>query len=102
MWLSCYRISLARERSVVSRAGSLIMVDDEPFKLEPEEAPQMRRVRFARSAAIPYAGRSSRMAQQLPTSCVRCVRRAHSERRGQLIDSDTSASTAGKEREGSF
>ena len=36
----------ARERPVVEREGTLIMVDDDRLPLRPGEAPQMRRVRF--------------------------------------------------------
>ena len=42
----------AKDRPVVSRHGTWIMVDDERLPLEPGETPQMRRCDFARSDAI--------------------------------------------------
>ena len=46
----------AKERPVVERAGTLIMVDDERLPLNPGESPQMRRVRFRTLGCYPLSG----------------------------------------------
>ena len=92
----------AKERPVVNRAGSLIMVDDERFQLEAGEAPQMRRVRFRTLGCYPLCGAIESNAETVAD----IVREMHSartsERQGRLIDSDTSASMERKKREGYF
>ncbi|MEE9360525.1 MAG: sulfate adenylyltransferase subunit CysD [Hyphomicrobium sp.] len=92
----------AQERPVVNRAGSLIMVDDERFRLEPGEAPQMRRVRFRTLGCYPLCGAIESDAATVAD----IVREMHSartsERQGRLIDGDTSASMERKKREGYF
>ena len=92
----------AKERPVVNRAGSLIMVDDERLKLEPGEVPQMRRVRFRTLGCYPLCGAIESDAATVAD----IVREMHSartsERQGRLIDSDSSASMERKKREGYF
>ena len=46
----------ARPRPVVTRSGTLIMVDDERLPLEPNEVPQMVRVRFRTLGCYPLTG----------------------------------------------
>ena len=46
----------AKERPVVARGGTLIMVDDERLPLEPGEEPQLRRVRFRTLGCYPLTG----------------------------------------------
>src|SRR6201996_8807085 len=43
----------AKERPVVSRGGTLIMVDDDRMPLEPGEKPQMKKVRFRTLGCYP-------------------------------------------------
>ena len=47
-----------RERPVVERDGTLIMVDDDRMPLEPGETPSLRRVRFRTLGCYPLTGRS--------------------------------------------
>ena len=46
----------AKERPVVQRSGTWIMVDDDRLPLEPGEQPQMRRVRFRTLGCYPLTG----------------------------------------------
>ena len=46
----------AKQRPVVERAGTLIMVDDDRLPLKPGEMPQMRRVRFRTLGCYPLTG----------------------------------------------
>ena len=49
----------AKERPVVERSGTLIMVDDDRLPLLPGETPQMRKVRFRTLGCYPLSGASS-------------------------------------------
>src|SRR5690606_8028424 len=46
----------AKERPVVRRNGTLILVDDERMRLEPGEVPEMKRVRFRTLGCYPLTG----------------------------------------------
>ena len=46
----------AKERPVVQRSGTWIMVDDDRLPLDPGEQPQMRRVRFRTLGCYPLTG----------------------------------------------
>ena len=46
----------AKERPVVSRSGTWIMVDDDRMPLEPGETPQMRLIRFRTLGCYPLTG----------------------------------------------
>ena len=46
----------AKKRPVVNRGGTLIMVDDERFPLEPNETPEMRLIRFRTLGCYPLSG----------------------------------------------
>src|SRR5690349_11840955 len=47
---------LAKERPVVEREGTLIMVDDARMRLLPGETPQLRKVRFRTLGCYPLSG----------------------------------------------
>ena len=47
---------LAKERPVVMRAGTMLMVDDDRLPLEPGETPEMRMVRFRTLGCYPLSG----------------------------------------------
>ena len=46
----------AKERPVVDRNGTLIMVDDERMRLRPSEVPEMKNVRFRTLGCYPLSG----------------------------------------------
>ena len=93
----------AKPRPVVKRGGTLIMVDDDRLPLEPNEAPQMLRVRFRTLGCYPLTGaiRVGRPIRSMPSSR-RCAASSQSERQGRLIDHDESGSMEKKKREGYF
>jgi sulfate adenylyltransferase subunit 2 len=92
----------AAERRVVSRTGTLIMVDDNRLPLVPGEVPQTRRVRFRTLGCYPLTGAIESDAATV-ADIVRELRATHnSERQGRLIDADSMASMEMKKREGYF
>jgi sulfate adenylyltransferase subunit 2 len=92
----------AAERPVVERDGSLIMVDDERFRLRPGEVPQMRSVRFRTLGCYPRTGAVESSAATLPEVIQEMLLTTTSERQGRVIDHDQSASMEKKKQEGYF
>ena len=92
----------AKERPVVERDGSLIMVDDERFPLLPGEKPRMEMVRFRTLGCYPLTGAITSTATNLPGIIEEMRRSTTSERQGRLIDNDESGSMEKKKREGYF
>jgi sulfate adenylyltransferase subunit 2 len=92
----------SKERPVVERAGTLIMVDDERMPLEPGEKPQMRRVRFRTLGCYPLTGAIESEATTLDEIVAEMKTAQVSERQGRLIDTDEAASMEKKKREGYF
>jgi sulfate adenylyltransferase subunit 2 len=92
----------AKERSVVARGGTLIMVDDERLPLESGEKPQLRRVRFRTLGCYPLTGAIESDAETLDDIVAELESARISERQGRLIDSDESASMEKKKRQGYF
>jgi sulfate adenylyltransferase subunit 2 len=92
----------AKERPVVWRSGTWIMVDDDRLPLEPGEVPQMRRVRFRTLGCYPLTGAIESDATSVQDIVHEMMIARTSERQGRLIDSDESASMEKKKREGYF
>jgi sulfate adenylyltransferase subunit 2 len=93
---------LARERPVVVRDGTLIMVDDERLPLLPGETPRMERVRFRTLGCYPLSGAIRSDAVTVPEIIAEMRAARTSERQGRLIDHDESGSMEKKKREGYF
>jgi sulfate adenylyltransferase subunit 2 len=93
---------LAKARPVVSRAGTLIMVDDARMRLEPGEKPVQRVVRFRTLGCYPLSGAIESNATTVPEVIREMLLTAVSERQGRLIDHDEDASMEKKKREGYF
>ena len=93
---------LARERPTVERNGTLLMVDDERFRLEPGEVPQMRKVRFRTLGCYPLSGAVQSQAETLPEVIQEMLLARSSERQGRMIDHDQAASMEEKKQEGYF
>jgi sulfate adenylyltransferase subunit 2 len=93
---------LAKERPVVEREGSLIMVDDERMPLAPGEKPMMKKVRFRTLGCYPLTGAIESDADTLPTVIQEMLLTRTSERQGRVIDHDASASMEKKKQEGYF
>lgn len=92
----------AKERPVVERGGTLIMVDDERLPLEPGESPRMERIRFRTLGCYPLTGAILSQASTLPEIIAEMRSSRTSEREGRLIDHDESGSMEKKKREGYF
>src|SRR5437773_130878 len=92
----------ARERPVVERDGTLIMVDDERLPLRNGERPALRKVRFRTLDCYPLTGAIESSADTLPAIIEEMLLTRLSERQGRVIDFDTSASMEKKKQEGYF
>ncbi|MFZ3326709.1 MAG: sulfate adenylyltransferase subunit CysD, partial [Methylocella sp.] len=92
----------AKERPVVERDGTLIMVDDERLPLRPGEVPRMERIRFRTLGCYPLTGAIRSNAATLPDMIAEMRAARTSEREGRLIDHDESGSMEKKKREGYF
>jgi sulfate adenylyltransferase subunit 2 len=93
---------LARERPVVERDGTLIMVDDERMPLEPGERPMLKTVRFRTLGCYPLTGAVESTADTLPAVIQEMLLTRTSERQGRVIDHDSSGSMERKKQEGYF
>ena len=92
----------AAERPVVERNGTLIMVDDERFRLQPGESPQLRRVRFRTLGCYPLTGAIESDAADLDAVIAEMEQSGQSERSGRLIDQAEGDSMEKKKRDGYF
>ena len=109
VWLYILRENLpvvplyfAKERPVVQRNGTWIMVDDGRLPLQPGETPQMRMVRFRTLGCYPLTGAIESTADTLPKIIEEMLRSRDSERQGRVIDYDEAGSMEDKKREGYF
>ncbi len=92
----------AKERPVVERDGTMIVVDDERLLMQPGEVPQMRKIRFRTLGCYPLTGAIESDANSLDAIIEEMKRSTKSERQGRLIDQDPTASMERKKREGYF
>jgi len=92
----------ARERPVVQRDGTLIMVDDERMPLGPNETPKLEKVRFRTLGCYPLTGAIRSQADTLPKIIQEMLLTRTSERQGRVIDQDQAGSMEKKKREGYF
>src|SRR5437667_1673384 len=109
VWQYIYRENIAivplyfaKERPVVERDGTLIMVDDERLPLRNGERPALRKVRFRTLGCYPLTGAIESSADTLPAIIEEMLLTKVSERQGRVIDFDTSASMEKKKQEGYF
>jgi sulfate adenylyltransferase subunit 2 len=92
----------SKERPVVSRDGTWIMVDDDRLPLKPEETPRMLRVRFRTLGCYPLSGAIESSASTVEEIIAETVCARVSERQGRLIDFDQPGSMEKKKSEGYF
>ena len=93
---------LAKERPVVQRNGTLILVDDDRMQLEPDEKPALKRVRFRTLGCYPLTGAIESDADTLPAVIREMLLAKTSERQGRVIDHDSTGSMEKKKQEGYF
>ena len=92
----------AKDRPVVDRDGTLIMVDDDRMPLKPGEVPELKRVRFRTLGCYPLTGAMESDADTLPAIIHEMLLSRQSERQGRVIDHDSSGSMEMKKRAGYF
>jgi sulfate adenylyltransferase subunit 2 len=92
----------AKERPVVERDGTLILVDDDRMPLRDGEVPRMRKVRFRTLGCYPLTGAIDSDADTLPAIIQEMLLARTSERQGRVIDHDSAASMERKKQEGYF
>jgi sulfate adenylyltransferase subunit 2 len=92
----------AKERPVVRRNGTWIMVDDDRLPLQPGEKPEMKMVRFRTLGCYPLTGAVESTATTVPEVIEEMLRTKYSERQGRVIDYDEAGSMEEKKREGYF
>src|SRR5947209_507047 len=92
----------AKERPVVERDGTLIMVDDERMQLRDREVPEYKKVRFRTLGCYPLTGAIPSNADTVPAIIQEMLLANTSERQGRVIDFDSAASMEKKKQEGYF
>ncbi|MBT3193511.1 MAG: sulfate adenylyltransferase subunit CysD [Verrucomicrobia bacterium] len=92
----------AKERPVVERDGTLILVDDDRLPLEPGETPMMKKVRFRTLGCYPLTGAVESEAETLEEIVQEMLLTTTSERQGRVIDFDGAASMEEKKKDGYF
>lgn len=100
--ISVVPLYFAKRRPVVHRNGTLIMMDDERLPLRPNEAPEMRTIRFRTLGCYPLSGAIESEATTIEDIVAEMQVAKVSERQGRLIDTDEAASMEKKKREGYF
>jgi sulfate adenylyltransferase subunit 2 len=93
---------LAAERTVVSRDGALILVDDDRLPLQPGEQPRQEWVRFRTLGCYPLSGAVESRAKTIPEVVTETLQSRYSERQGRIIDYDEAGTMEDKKREGYF
>ncbi len=92
----------SKERPVVERDGTLILVDDDRLPLTEGEKPMMKSVRFRTLGCYPLTGAVESEADTLPEIIQEMLLTTTSERQGRTIDHDSNASMEKKKQEGYF
>lgn len=93
----------AKERPCVERDGQLIMVDDDRFRFEPGEKPQMRKIRFRTLGCYPLTAGFESDADTIDAVIDETLGAVESERTTRVIDHDGgSASMEKRKLEGYF
>jgi sulfate adenylyltransferase subunit 2 len=100
--ISVVPLYFAKERPVIERDGTLIMIDDDRLPLRPDEKPQYLCVRFRSLGCYPLTGAVRSSARTLDSILAELADARISERQGRSIDRDEHGSMEGKKREGYF
>ncbi len=92
----------AKERPVVERDGTLILVDDSRMKLKANEEVILKMIRFRTLGCYPLTGAIESNATSIDEIVREMLLVTTSERQGRVIDFDGKASMEEKKREGYF
>lgn len=92
----------AKERPVVERSGTLILVDDNRLPLHPGEKPMIKKIRFRTLGCYPLTGAVESEAETVEEIVQETLLTTASERQGRVIDFDGAASMEEKKKDGYF
>lgn len=92
----------AEPRLTVERDGMLIVLDDDRFRLSPEDRPELRRVRFRTLGCYPLSGAIASDARTVADIIAEMLASRSSEREGRVIDREEGSSMESKKRKGYF
>lgn len=92
----------AKKRPIVNRNNLLLMVDDDRFRLNPDDHISDRMVRFRTLGCYPLTGAIESSASNVPEIILELLSARQTERQGRAIDSDANASMEKKKQEGYF
>ena len=92
----------AKERPVIYRDGSIIMVDDDRLKLRPGEKIEYKKVRFRTLGCYPLTGGVESEADTLDEIIEETLSAVSSERTTRVIDNEAAGSMERRKREGYF
>ena len=97
------QLYFAKERPVVFRNGTWIMVDDDRLKIKPGEKIEHKMVRFRTLGCYPLTGGVESNATTLPEIIQEMLLTKTSERQGRMIDKDSGgAGMEEKKKQGYF
>ena len=92
----------AKERPIVRRNGTLLMVDDDRMPLEEGETPEQLQGALPHARRYPLTGAVESDAETLEDIVAEMRASRTSEREGRVIDHDAAASMEKKKQEGYF
>ena len=92
----------AKKRPVVVRNGVILMIDDDRFRLLPDEEIQEKMVRFRSLGCYPLTGALESTASTLPEIILELLNAKRSERQGRVVDLDSPHGFEKKKQEGHF
>lgn len=92
----------AAVRPFIERDGTLIMIDDDRFKLYKGEKIKFKKARFRTLGCYPLTGAVESEATSISDMLLELIQANTTERDGRLIDSDSEGSMEKKKKEGYF
>jgi sulfate adenylyltransferase subunit 2 len=92
----------AKQRPVVHRGTQLIMVDDDRYKLMPDEKPELKQIRFRTLGCYPLTAAVESNAKNIEEVVEEVLQVKLSERATRLIDGENEDSMEKKKSEGYF
>ena len=92
----------AAYRPIVSRNGTMLMIDDDRLKIEKNESVFIKKIRFRTLGCYPLTGAIESNSISVDEIVEELINLKVSERQGRLIDNDESASMEKKKIEGYF
>lgn len=92
----------AAMRPTVERSGTILMVDDNRFRLKKGEIPKLKSIRFRTLGCYPLTGAIESKASNLTDIIKEILLVNTSERQGRVIDSEHGTSMESKKQQGYF